>query len=155
MMNLVTAEIKKGQDAGGSGGGADLIIIMQAIQRLMRVRGFYLAVPKCTVVPLIQALQVRDPPTVLATLNALAPMLDCRCPPDKKFDKPTAELAAKQAFYESKGYEVLINRVLSLYGKSSQVAVTAKVVDMLALDLVDSQFKPSQPKKRRLRREEG
>lgn len=107
-------------------------------QRLLRVRGFYSAIPRCSVVPLLQSLQMRDPVNVLATLNALAALLDCRCPADKKFDKPVAELAAKQAFYESKGYEVLINRVLVPYGRSPHSQVVAKVADMLALDLVDN-----------------
>lgn len=89
-------------------------------------------------VPLLQSLQMRDPVNVLATLNALASLLECRCPGDKKFDKPVAELAAKQAFYESKGYEVLINRVLVPYGRSPHSQVVAKVADMLALDLVDN-----------------
>ena len=138
IMNLAVQEIKKIKENPDDDVGEDLAMIMNAVQRLLRVRGFYAAVPKCSVVPMIQALQIRDPDTVYATLQAVSQLLWCRCPADKKFDAPMAELAAKQAFFESKGYDVLINRVLVPYGRSDYVVITAKVVDMLAMDLVDN-----------------
>lgn len=138
MMNLAVQEIKKIKENPDDEVGEDLAMIMQAVQRLLRVRSFYAAVPKCSVVPIIQALQIRDPDTVYATLQAISQLLWCRCPADKKFDTPMAELAAKQAFFESKGYDVLINRVLVPYGRSEYAVITAKVVDMLAMDLVDN-----------------
>ena len=131
MMGLVTYELRQP-------GSPDLPVIMQALQRMLRIRGFYSAIPRCSVVPLIQSLQMRDPKNVLCTLQALALVLDCRCPPDKKFDKSVAELAAKQAFFESQGYDVLVKRVLLPYGRTPHAAVLAKVLDILALDLVDN-----------------
>jgi len=130
LMNLLLLELRKE-------GSPDLHVISQAFQRLLRIRGFYSAVPRCTVVPLIQSLQMRDPKNVETTLHAVAALLDCRCQPDKKFDKNVAELQAKQAFFESQGYDVLVKRVLVPYGRSSHSGVVAKVLDILALDLVD------------------
>ena len=114
-------------------------MMMHGLQRLFfRIRGFYSVAPEmysrpdhCRVATPRNEYHARD-------AGAVATLLQCRCPADKKFDKPMAELAAKQAFFESKGYEVLINRVLVPYGPTRNHDVVAKVVDMLAMDLVDN-----------------
>lgn len=117
-------------------GGGDIHLIMQAIQRLLRFRSFYMTIPKCSVVPLIDAIQNPDPAVVYSTLSCVQFLLDCRCPEDKKFPKEQAEMLVKQAFYESKGYEVLV-KMLVKYGRTDQVGIVSKIVDILSLDLVD------------------
>jgi hypothetical protein len=132
LMNLVAAELKDPKCP-------DIHIIMMTIQRLLKVKSFYMAIPKCSIVPLVQALQHKDAKVVMSALNTLGWLLTCKVvTTDKKFEKDFQETAAKQAFYETKGYDVLINRVLLYFSKTNQTGVVAKVVDMLAMDLVQN-----------------
>jgi len=169
LMNLVTDELNRAA-------APDLHIILAAFNRLLRVRSFYSTIPRCTLIPLLQAVQpqhslpaqTRDT-IVLFTLNTIAAILSCTVPvaaddetansnasKSKPFDRDQAELSAKQAFYESKGYEVLINRVMIPYARMatastsltdtappsipvppSTISALGKVLDLLSLDLVD------------------
>lgn len=91
----------------------DILLVLSSFMRLLKIRTFYTAVPKNPIHALIDTLKSNNDLIVQAALDTIALTLVCRVTPEpsqeNKFRRTEAEEQMKIAFFETRGYEVLIN----------------------------------------------
>ena len=134
---LFTAEVAAKDSAASP---FDLMTILQALQRFMKIRMFYINLARADLQPYVAAIRKADPISLVAALNCVAWMLDCRVQPEagkeKEWDRAKEEAAVKYAFFEYRGYDALCFTLVK-YARSEHTNIVQKVLDMLSLDLAD------------------